>query len=77
MTAIDEDTLSRYIPHLGDRVFARNWTNGEWNEERKRILVDRLWSKMRLSGTSGPATQSRNRIDVGNKNAERGTRKMK
>lgn len=79
MNAIDDDTLSRYIPHLGDRVFARNWTSGERNEERKRILVDRLRSKMRLSSTSGPAptaTQSRNRIGVGNKNAERGTRKI-
>ncbi|XP_034019395.1 uncharacterized protein LOC117504121 [Thalassophryne amazonica] len=78
MTAIDEDTLSRYIPHLGDRVFARNWTSGERNEERKRILVDQLRSKMRLSSTSGPAptaTQSRNRIGVGNRNAESDTRK--
>lgn len=79
MAAIDEDTLSRYIPHLGDRVFARNWTSGERNEERKRILVDRLRSKMRLPSTSGPAqtaTQSRNRTGVGNRNAERETRKI-
>lgn len=79
MVAIDEDTLSKYIPHLGDRVFARNWTSGERHEERKRILVDRLRSKMRLSSTSGPAptaTQKRNYLGVGNKNAERSTRKI-
>ncbi|XP_041924294.1 uncharacterized protein LOC121688641 [Alosa sapidissima] len=80
MAVIDDDTLSRYIPHLGDRVFARNWTNGECHEDRRRILIDRLRSKMKLP-CSGPAptatqTHSRKSFGVGNKNAEKNTRKI-
>ncbi|XP_028650308.1 uncharacterized protein LOC127527660 [Erpetoichthys calabaricus] len=81
---MDDDTLSKYIPHFGDRVYARNWTDSSSaasnNEERKRKLIERLRSKMKLPSlhpaTAGSQSNPRRAVGKGNKNAERKTRKI-
>ncbi|XP_030593917.1 uncharacterized protein LOC115786048 isoform X2 [Archocentrus centrarchus] len=80
---LDEEELSVYIPQYGDRVFAKNWRNSssaeaEDTEQRKRKLINRLREKMKLSSTASSAgtRNSQSRPRLGNKNAERQTRKI-
>ena len=62
VSMMDEETLSKYIPHFGDRVFAKNWTGSASaeagsNADKKKKLIERLRGKMKLP-SSGQATAS-------------------
>lgn len=82
---MDEETLSKYIPHFGDRVFAKNWTGSASaeagsNADKKKKLIERIRAKMKLP-SSGQATASSSNptcsgLGLGNKNAVRKTRKL-
>ena len=82
---MDEETLSKYLPHFGDRVFAKNWTEStlaevESNAEKKKTLIECLRAKMKLTSSSQATTISSNHtrpaLGLGNKNAARKTRKI-
>ena len=82
---MDEETLSKYLPHFGDRVFAKNWTGStlaevESNAEKKKTLIECLRAKMKLTSSSQATTISSNHtrpaLGLGNKNAARKTRKI-
>ncbi|XP_056451680.1 uncharacterized protein LOC130386682 [Gadus chalcogrammus] len=85
VSMMDEETLSKYIPHFGDRVFAKNWTGSASaeagsNADKKNKLIERLRGKIKLP-SSGQATASSSNHTcsgpgLGNKNAARKTRKI-
>lgn len=59
---MDEETLSKYLPHFGDRVFAKNWTGStlaevESNAERKKTLIERIRAKMKALAKQQQAHQ--------------------
>ncbi|KAL7373939.1 hypothetical protein ABVT39_017773 [Epinephelus coioides] len=82
---MDEETLSKYIPHFGDRVFAKNWTDSASaeagsNADKKKKRTEHIRAKMKLPSSGQATTSSSNHtcseLGLGNKNAARKTRKI-
>lgn len=82
---LDEESLEKYIPHFGDQMFAKNWTDSSnaeaaRNAEKKKTLINRLRAKMKLpvgeATTSTAHSAGSGGPGYGNRNAFKKTRKI-